>query len=116
MICRDLLSCHIELYQGELKYFYPNYKDYYYLPYEDQAVHKSVGEFVDKHARKQATAKNCYTRRSGLFLPQFQEIWTPSLYQEYRSPIAYAEYSPQLLEEPGALHTYICRLLEYVQS
>ena len=65
---KNLLKFRIELYQGDLKFFYPNYKDYFYLPLEDTAVHKSVGEFVDKSARVRATAKTCYTRKSGLFV------------------------------------------------
>ena len=32
----------IPLYEGELKFFYPDYKNYSYLPAEDNAIHKSV--------------------------------------------------------------------------
>lgn len=53
----------------ELKYFLPNPKEYYYLPLEDQAVHKSVAEFVDPSHRQKATAATCYLRRMGKFLP-----------------------------------------------
>ena len=38
--------------------------------YEDCAIHKSVGQYVDRSARKKATAKTCYTRAAGLFVPQ----------------------------------------------
>ena len=55
--------CTIRLCRGCLKYFYPDYKDYYYLPFEDTAVHKSVGEYVDRSARKKATARTCYTKK-----------------------------------------------------
>ncbi len=41
----------VPIYEGELKYFYSNYKDYYYLPKEDIAIHKSVASFVDKNYR-----------------------------------------------------------------
>ena len=44
----NALELSIRLYEGTLKYYYPNYKDYYYLIYEDTAVHKSVGEYVDQ--------------------------------------------------------------------
>lgn len=63
------VSLAIRLYEGELKYFYPNYKDYYYLPAEDTAIHKSVAAYVDKAHREQARASTCYTKKSGLFLP-----------------------------------------------
>jgi hypothetical protein len=42
----------VPLYEEEMKYFYANYKDYYYLPAEDIALHKSVSSFVDQaHSR-----------------------------------------------------------------
>ena len=56
-------------YHGELKHFYPNYGDYFYLPAEDCAMHKSVAIFVDKEYRKKATAATCYTKKEGDFLP-----------------------------------------------
>jgi len=57
------------VYSGELKYFYPNPADYYYLPLEDCAMHKSVASFVEKEYRKKATAATCYTKKTGTFLP-----------------------------------------------
>ncbi len=60
----------------ELKYFYPNYKDYYYLPYEDVAMHKSVAQFVDKNYRTQAKAANCYIKKQGDFIPLFAKDTT----------------------------------------
>ena len=54
---------------GELKYFYPDYKNYSYLPEEDQAIHKSVAIYVDKSRRMPATAATCYTRKGGHFIP-----------------------------------------------
>lgn len=64
----------IPVTEGELKYFYPDYKNYSYLPDEDQAIHKSVAVYVDKSRRMPATAKNCYTRREGSFLPWFGTV------------------------------------------
>ncbi len=48
--------------EGTLHYYYPDYKEYYYLPKEDMAVHKSIGRFVEKAFRTKATRENCYTR------------------------------------------------------
>lgn len=52
-----------------LKYFFKDYKDYYYLPEEDMAVHKSVASYVDKEFRVKALASNCYTKVTDNFLP-----------------------------------------------
>lgn len=63
----NALELSIRLYEGTLKYYYPSYKDYYYLIYEDTAVHKSVGEYVDRDARIKATKETCYTKKSRRF-------------------------------------------------
>lgn len=111
---RDAFTCNIALYEGELKYFYPNYKDYYYLPMEDTAIHKSVGEYVDRDARVKATARTCYTRKCGLFLPQFDALWSPALEPEYKSALTYAQYSPDLLADSGIADAYARQILDYV--
>lgn len=51
------------IHHGELKHFFQNFENYYYLPDEDYAVHKSVGEFVDPSHRRKATAKTCYVKK-----------------------------------------------------
>lgn len=110
----DALTCNIALYEGELKYFYSNYKDYYYLPFEDTAVHKSIGEYVDKGARTRATARTCYTKKRGLFLPQFGALWSPSLQQEYKDSLTYAEYAEDMLSDSATADAYARQILAYV--
>ncbi len=70
------LNLCVGLYEGELRFFYPNYCDYYYLPMEDRAIHKSLAEFVDKSHRKKATAKTCYQKVSGIFLPEPEPVFS----------------------------------------
>lgn len=53
----------------EARYFYPDYKNYYYLPLEDRAIHKSVASFVEKEYREKATKENCYVKKTGIFYP-----------------------------------------------
>ena len=108
--------CNIALFQGELKYFYSNYKDYYYLPMEDTAIHKSVGEYVDRDARTKATARTCYTKKQGLFLPQFGCLWSPALMQEYKASLTYAEYEPEMLSPGGIADAYARQILSYVSQ
>lgn len=77
----NTLTCIISAYDTELKYFYDNPKEYYYLPAEDMAVHKSVATYVDKEFRHKATKATCYTRQAGLFLPVFSKEF-PTVFQE----------------------------------
>jgi len=101
------LTLEIDLLEGTLKYYYPDYKDYYYLIYEDTAVHKSIGEFVDKSARKKATAQTCYTKREGLFLPQPVPVWEPALKKDYKDKMTYVEYRQELFEDPEKLNRFV---------
>ncbi len=72
-------------FQGELRHFFSNYRDYYYLPVEDQVIHKSVGAFVEKEYRVPATPANCYIKKSGLFFPQPEEFFSPAFKSSYES-------------------------------
>ena len=69
----DIKNYRYAEFTGELKTFFKDYKDYYYLPAEDTAIHKSVGEFVDKKARVQATARTAYIKKTGSFLPVYDD-------------------------------------------
>ncbi len=59
---KDQAVCTIRLYNGSLRIYYPNCKDYYYLPKEDMAIHKKLAAFVDKEFRRPATKETCYAR------------------------------------------------------
>ncbi len=63
------LTVPISIVTISLKQYYPNYKDYYYFPAEDMAVHKSIAEFAASGSKKKATAKTAYRNVSGRFIP-----------------------------------------------
>lgn len=78
----DTVRVRIPLMELTLKYFFPNYKEYYYLPQEDRAVHKSLGMFVEKTHRIPATAQNCYQKQKGRFFLQPAPIFSPAFYEQ----------------------------------
>lgn len=55
-------SLTISTINNQFRLYFKNYKDYYYLPTEDMAVHKSIAVSVDKEYRQKATKENCYTK------------------------------------------------------
>ena len=61
------------LYQGELCYFFKDYKDYEFIPSEDRAVHKSLANMYPKEMREKAKASTAYQKMKTSFLPVFQE-------------------------------------------
>lgn len=102
----------VPIYEGELKYFYSNYKDYYYLPKEDIAIHKSVASFVDRDYRKQATARNCYTRKISSYLPQWDILFTPFFKKDYDEKDLYFELTDELKTQRDTFNRYAHHVLE----
>lgn len=76
---KNRILLHIPLSEGTLCHFFPNYKDYYYLPAEDTAVHKSVGTYVEARFREQAKASNCQVKKEGAFIPIPKDLSTGDL-------------------------------------
>ena len=65
-----LLRLIIRTKNGQTKQYYPNFKDYHYIPSEDTAMPKSLSACLDKSLRKAARPETCYTwfDCSGAFL------------------------------------------------
>jgi len=102
----DLL---LPFYEGELKYFFKDYKNYYYLKYEDTAVHTSVAEWVDKDAREKCKPATAYQKKNGMFLalpfqkPEQKEELAelPLFYREYKTLPGYIEFNAGLVCNPA---------------
>ena len=108
-----LLTVASELYEGTCKFFFEDYKSYYYLPLEDYAIHKSIGMFVDKSARVKATAKTAYTKKDGLFVPIFNLQNQNVFYKEYNTYPAYMLLS-DMPKDAASLKAYAMSLISYV--
>lgn len=106
----------VPAYEEELKYFYANYKDYYYLPAEDVALHKSVASFVDKEHREAATAANCYTRKFSVYLPQWDVIAEPFFKRDYKSKVLFFELTEELKRDRGTFTRYAAHILEMIST
>lgn len=105
----------IKLYKNELKFFYDNYKDYYYLPEEDTAIHKSVAFYVDKDFRTRAKAANCYSKKTGSFVPQYEEILTPYFKIDYFDKITYVETTDEFMANKEQLNQYAKHILIHMK-
>lgn len=107
-------SLSIHIYEGELKHFYDNYRDYYYLPAEDSVVHKSIASFVDKDHREKAKPSNCYVKRTGLFAPQYELIFTPCFKLNYNDKLSFLEIHTDFLLQEENLERYVTHIMSYV--
>lgn len=106
----------IPVYEGELKYFYPNYKDYFYLPKEDMAIHKSVADFVDKEFKEKAKACNCYTKRSGMFVPQLRPLIQPQFCENHKDKTTYFELNDTFTDSKEQLYDYVNHIFMFFLS
>lgn len=108
----DHAALRVPVYTEELKYFYTNYKEYYYLPMEDVAMHKSVATFVDKEHRIPATAATCYTRKYSSYLPMWDYIMEPFFKREYKSSLLFFELTDDFKTDREAFSKYASHILE----
>lgn len=107
-------SLQIQLFEGELKYFYENYKDYFYLPAEDRAIHKSLAAFVDKEHRIKAKPATCYTRKQGMFVPQFEPVISPYFKQNHTDKITFLEVHTDFLLQEDNLVRYVEHIMKHM--
>lgn len=97
-----------------LKLFFSNYRDYYYLPEEDMAIHKSVGQFVDKSHRQRASAATCYQKKKDIFVtapPGFSLL--PLFARSYKDKETFC-LRDDLAKDPAASRQYVHLTLQYL--
>lgn len=87
---KDLIF-HLFYKHQELKYFYEDYKNYYYLPQEDLIVHKSVAEFVEKKYKTKATKEKCYVKKKSTFIKNYGLTNVHVFKEEYKDKDNYIE-------------------------
>ncbi len=88
-------------------YYFNDHKDYFYLPSEDIAIHKSVGIYVDRKMRRQASRENCREKKTDYFFPQPDAIINPAFRQTYKSSLSWygIKHTENLSSETLALLT-----------
>ena len=104
-------AIHVPLIDDELRYFFSDWRDYYYLPMEDQAIHKSVALSVDSAYRRKATPSTAYVRRKGHFLPQPEKVYEPAFKKTYEDRTFCFEASEELISDPVFADDYAGMLI-----
>lgn len=104
----------IPLYTEELKYFYANYKDYYYFPQEDMAIHKSIAAFTEKTHREQAAPATCYTRKTSSYLPQWDLFSKPFFKRSYEDPALFFEMTDSIKKDRALLSRYATYVFRHI--
>ena len=107
------ISVTVPRYDMMAYYYFSNYTDYYYLPMEDTAVHKSLASRVEKEYRRPATKETARQAKSGSFLPQLTERIGPVFRVRPGDELCFFENRP--LDEK-AITDYILDWFEFVTS
>lgn len=110
----DEATLRVPLFETELKYFYSNYKDYYYLPQEDMAIHKSLAEFVDKNFREKARPENCYTKKEGQYLIEWDLVFAPFFKRDYEDKSFFFDLNENMKKSRFAMSLYACHVIAHV--
>lgn len=97
-----------------MKYYFSDYRNYYYLPVEDTAIHKSMAEYVDKDYKEKATKATAYCKQEGQFLIQCK----PPLGNCYKNDItekdSYLLIDQNFCEDSVLQKTYLKYLLQSI--
>lgn len=113
---RDEGVLKVPLYTEVMKYFYANYKDYYFLPEEDMAVHKYLASYVEKSRRIQARPETCYTRKASSFLPQWDLYRTPFFKRSYEDEELFFEFSDDCKKDRSFLCGYAAYVFSHIKN
>lgn len=83
------ISIRLPIYTDDMKVFFDNYKDYFYIPDEDTAILRSLGISLAKGSYVKATKENCYQKVSGKFIKQPCDIFRPVVRSSYKDKKKY---------------------------
>lgn len=106
----------LDIYETELKLFYKDHKNYYYLPKEDMVVHKSLAAFVDKENKVKASASNCYTRQRGSFIKLPESGFLPVFKADYSDKTIYTLVNDKVLDSKESLSAIFRSVLKHIMT
>lgn len=102
----------IPLINDNLKHFFKDYKNYYFLPKENMAVHKSVAAYVDSDNREPATKTSCYVTKTDLYIICPDKEYKDCFSKEYGDMITYRTLSSLINDTTKNQVLYITNILK----
>lgn len=108
------MTINAPIFSGELKFYFDNYREYYYLPAEDMAVHKSVAAYVDKDYRVQAKKENCYLRHTGHFISQINDGIMSGYRKDLKDKETFIELNDSFLQDLDMVNAYARHIISSV--
>ncbi len=90
----------IPVHQSLMYHFFKDYRNYYYVPSMDTAIHKSVAQFMSADDKEKAKANNCYVKKTGFFISQADAVFTPEFKKDHKDKALYFELTTEILQDP----------------
>ncbi len=72
---KDKNECIVSITPSKLclkKYLHP-IKDYFYIPSQNQLIHKSIASFISKDLKEKATKENCFILKEDYFIRAYEK-------------------------------------------
>lgn len=111
---RREMTINAPIFSGELKFYFDNYREYYYLPAEDMAVHKSVAAYVDKDYRVQAKKENCYLKHTGHYISQINDGIMSGYRKDLKDKETFIELNDSFLQDMDMVNAYARHVISSV--
>ena len=101
----------VPIVETTLKFFFKDYKEYYFIPSEDRAIHKSVATYIDKNSRLKANKENCYVKQSGYFITQLDADIITGFKENYNDKTSYIELVDTFLQDMNKITEYAKQII-----
>ncbi|MCM1084693.1 MAG: ribonuclease H-like domain-containing protein [Clostridium sp.] len=108
------MTLNVPIVTDELKFFFDDYKDYFYLPAEDMAVHKSVAAYVDKNYRISAKKETCYLKHYGHYITQINDGIMSGYKKDLKDKETFIELCDSFLKDLDMLNAYARHMISSV--
>ena len=99
----------------KLKHYFKDYKNYYYLPQEDMAIHKSVAAYVEPGNREKATKANCYIQKEDIYILCPQKDYPELFQKDLKDKILYRSCDSLINNDNAHQIQYIKSLIKIIK-
>jgi len=122
-ICNDIhisgkdktVLIEIPVIRDTLKYFYKDYKNYFYLPLEQTAIHKDVACYVESAYKEKARPETAYTLKAGVFIRQ-NKFKQPHIFKyKHTDKDGYIELDDDFINNRLQLKEYLLNILKQIK-
>lgn len=109
----DTLTLTLPVYGGTLYHYFDDYKNYYYFPDENRALHKSIAIYAEASSRIKATRETAYEPHTGQFLRTFAPLTDTPMFQtpNREKDLWFIPYDQTTLADTALLTTYATHII-----